>query len=269
MASLPSLGLQDFERLAGVMDRYLPLIAPVGEAILDRLPPLDAEAAVLDVACGTGEPGLTLLRRSPSIRLLGVDGAPTMIEIARSKAAREGLSRARFEVMTAEHLACGEGALDAVVSRFGLLMFGDTLAGARELRRVLGVGGAFSLAVWDDMATNNVVRTVIAALRPLVPAELISPFENALGARAGEQLREVGWGDAQTDTFRWNYPFANDAALWEFVSGPGLFARHFAALTEADLPRVREQVLGELAAHRQGDGSYRIPHACRLWWGQR
>lgn len=251
------------------MDRYLPLIAPVGRAILDRLPPLAESASVLDVACGTGEPGLTLARGARSIRLLGVDGVQTMVEIARAKAAREGLSQARFEVMSAEHLDCGDGAFDAVVSRFGLLMFGDTLAGARELRRVLRIGGAFSLAVWDDMATNTLVRTVISALRPLLAADLISPFENALGVHAGDRLREVGWVDVTTDTFRWNYRFASDATLWEFVSGPGLFARHFAALPRADLPRVREQILGELATHRQTDGSYSIPHACRLWWAQR
>jgi SAM-dependent methyltransferase len=269
MTSSSTLGLADFERLAGAMDRYLPLIEPVGRAILDRLPPTAEHASVLDVACGTGEPGLTLARRLPSIRLLGIDGAPTMVEIARAKTAREGLRLVRFEVMNAERLACHDESFDAVVSRFGLLMFGDTLACARELFRVLRTGAAFSLAVWDDMATNTLVRTVVAALRPFVPADLVAPFESLPGADAGERLREAGLSNARTETFRWSYSFADDAALWQFVSGPGLFARHFAAIEQHQTAQVREQVLGPLSAHRLEDGSYSIPHTCRLWWGTR
>ncbi|HEX8678713.1 MAG TPA: class I SAM-dependent methyltransferase [Chthoniobacterales bacterium] len=49
-------------------------------AILEHLPPPTLGARVLDVACGTGEPGLSLARRSPDVQLLGVDAAAGMIE---------------------------------------------------------------------------------------------------------------------------------------------------------------------------------------------
>lgn len=251
--------------MAAVFERYLPLMEPVGRAVLDQLPPLADQATVLDVACGTGEPGLTLARRSPSVGLLGVDGA---IEVARVKAAREGLNQARFEVMAAEPLACDDHTFDAVISRFGPLMFGDAVASARELWRVLRIGDAFSLAVWDDMATNTLVGAVIAALRSFVPAELIAAFETMPGALAGERLREVGVTDAQPAPFRWEYELPGEA-LWEFVSGPGIFARHFAALEERDRLRVHEQVSEALAAYRRPGRGYRIPHVCRLWWGRR
>ena len=54
-------------------DLFLPLIQPVGLAVLGRLPKLPEGANVLDVACGTGEPGLTLARLSPDVHLLGID----------------------------------------------------------------------------------------------------------------------------------------------------------------------------------------------------
>ena len=135
-------------------------------AILEHLPPPTLGARVLDVACGTGEPGLSLARRSPDVQLLGVDAAAGMIEVARAKAEREQLANAWFEVMSAETLTCAAGSMDAVVSRFGLLMFGDVAASARELARVLRSGGRFSVAVWHDMNKNTLVKTVIAALRP-------------------------------------------------------------------------------------------------------
>ena len=51
-----------------------------------------------------------------------------MIAVAQKKAAREGLSNIRFEVMSSEALAVPDASVDAVISRFGLLMFGDVPA---------------------------------------------------------------------------------------------------------------------------------------------
>jgi ubiquinone/menaquinone biosynthesis C-methylase UbiE len=72
-----------------------------------------------------------------------------MIEVARVKAAREHLPNVHFEVMPAETLACANGSMDAVISRFALMLFGNVAVSARELARVLRAGGHFSLAVWD------------------------------------------------------------------------------------------------------------------------
>ena len=46
---------------------------PVTLALLDHLPAPAAGASVLDVAYGTGEPVLTLLRRWPNLELLRPD----------------------------------------------------------------------------------------------------------------------------------------------------------------------------------------------------
>src|SRR4051812_8850174 len=124
------LPMPDFNKMAAHFDRFLPLIHPVGLAVLDHLPALRAGADVLDVACGTGEPGLTLARRSPGVHLLGVDSAPAAIDLARAKAARESLANARFEVMSSDSLTLADESVDAVISRFGLLMFGDVPASA-------------------------------------------------------------------------------------------------------------------------------------------
>lgn len=54
-------------------DQFLPVIAPVTERIVERVVGLAPGTSVLDVACGTGEPGRTLLGRNPGLRLLDVD----------------------------------------------------------------------------------------------------------------------------------------------------------------------------------------------------
>ncbi len=259
----------DFNRMAADFERFLPLIEPVGLAVLGHLPTLPEGAQVLDVACGTGEPGLSLARRAPGVRLLGVDVAAGMVEVARAKVAREGLSNVRFEVMAAESLALADASVDAVLSRFGLLLFGDVTTSARELARVLRSGGHFSVAVWDDMAKNTLPNAVVAALRPRVPAGSLQPFDRlgdwaAEGRREGA-LRGVGLTDIQSEWFHWHYEFLGQEAWWQLVSGPGMFATLFAGLPEADKGQVHSEVVASLAAYRQADGSYRIPHACRLF----
>src|SRR6478752_2965284 len=133
----PIADLPDYNALADRFDRFLPLIQPVSEALLSHLPELAQGAQVLDVSCGTGEPGITLAHRQPHIHLLGVDAAAAMIDLARAKAARQLLANARFEVMSSDHMSVPDGSMDALVSRFGLLMFGDVPASARETVRVL------------------------------------------------------------------------------------------------------------------------------------
>jgi ubiquinone/menaquinone biosynthesis C-methylase UbiE len=264
----PPVLASDYERMATVFDRYLPLIAPVGTAIVDKILPFAEGARVLDVACGTGEPGLSLLRRMPSAELSGIDGVQAMIEIARHKASAEGLVNARFETMQAERIERPDASFDVVVSRFGLLMFGDAAASAREMRRVLRPGGAYALAVWDEAASNTLVSATLRVLRPLVPADLVAPFETMQGATAGARLVEAGFADVVSERVRWSYELPSEEALWELVSGPGIFARHFAGLDEAKKARARDEILEGFARHRTGDGRYVIPHACALLSGR-
>lgn len=260
----------DYNKMGEIFDRYLPLIQPVGEAILGHLPTLPEDSQVLDVACGTGEPGLTLARRCPRVSLLGVDGAEGMVEVARAKAAREGLANARFQVMSLEMLDCP--VVDAVVSRFGLLLFGDAARSARELARVLRPGGSFSLAVWDDMNLNTLVHTVLGLLRQRVAAELFEMFTAlealaAPGVRDG-LLRDAGLVDFDSEMFKWTMDFPSEEALRVYIFGPGIFSRFTAELSDAEEDEVWSEAQAAFASFRHAHGGYKIPHTCRLLWGQ-
>ncbi len=261
----------DFNPLAARFDRFLPQIHPVGLAVLDRLPVPPAGATVLDVACGTGEPGLTLARRAPSVNVIGVDQADALLGVARAKAAQEGLANARFAVMSMDALALPDASADAAISRFGLLMFGDVEGSGRELARVLRSGGAFSVAVWDDPAENTLMSALLAALRDHLPPGHRSPMEG-LAAWAGESRRtsllEALGLSVRTELFRWEYRFQSFDEPWEMVSGMGKLTGQADLAPEAQA-QVRHALMASLAEHRLADGRYVVPHACRLIWGQR
>ena len=271
MSSPHASALPDYDQLAAKFDRYLPLIAPVGLAIVEHLSTLPPGAQVLDVACGTGEPGLSLARRVPGICLLGVDVAEGMIEVAQAKAVCFGLDNARFQVGTMDLLPCTDGSLDAVLSRFGLLLFGDVEASAHELARVLRVGGSFSFAVWDAPAGNTLVNALMTALRPRVSPELMAPFDQ-MAALAADGLRarllhSAGLKEVRSEDFTWYYVFPDAEAWWQFLAGGGMFVRHFVRLDAAAAEQVQTEVTEALAAYRQEDGSYQVPHTCRVYSG--
>lgn len=268
----PTPAAPDFNHLAAQFDRFLPKIEPVTTAILEHLPALPKGATVLDVACGTGEPGLTLARRSPEIQLMGVDQAEALIGVARAKASREGLSNARFSVMPMTTLTLPDASVDAALSRFGLLMFGDVEGSAEEIARVLRPGAPYSLAVWDDPSKNTLMNALVAQLQPHLPADHRSPME-ALEAWAAEGRRArllegLGLAPAGSEMFAWDYRFENFDEAWALVTSMGKFTGQAELGAEAQ-EAVRKGLTTALAGFRMEDGGYVIPHACRLFWGQR
>ena len=108
---------------------------------------------------------------------------------------------------SSKRVPCADSSLDAVLSRFGLLLFGDVQASAHELARVLRVGGSFSLAVWDAPADNTLVHALLTALRPRVPAELMAPFDQmaawAAEGRRTRLLQDAGLKEVRSEDFRW------------------------------------------------------------------
>ena len=70
---------------------------------------LESGARVLDIACGTGNVTIPLARRGA--RVTGLDMTPNLLEEARARAAREGLS-IRFDEGFAETLPYPDGSFD-------------------------------------------------------------------------------------------------------------------------------------------------------------
>lgn len=263
----------DFDKQAADFDQFLPLLAPVADRLVQPLAGLDPGADVLDIACGTGEPGLTLLERRPGLRLLGIDSSEAMIAVARHKAARRGLDGARFEVMNSQDLALADGAIDAVVSRFGLLSFADPVAEARQLARVLRPGGTFAIAAWDAVSMNTASFAIMTAAWEQLPPPVQGIFRRQepftmLGRREA-WLAGAGLTDLHSELFSWDVDFPDEAALWTLVSGPGALGAFAGALDDDTLSGIRQRFDELLAHYRRDDGSYQLPFACRLITGRR
>jgi len=263
----------DFDQVAANFDQFLPVIAPVIERMVERMAGLVPGTSVLDVACGTGEPGLTLLGRNPGVRLLGVDTSATMVGIATTKAADRGLTDARFEVMDSRHLEAEDDSTDVAVSRFGLLSFADPATEACELARVLRPGGSFTIATWDAGSKNTITYAAATAVRPWLPpqggAAMDRQEQFAMPGRREAWLSAAGFPTVHSELFAWRVPFPDESSLWALATGPAMLGAVIGELAPARLAQAHSVFIDLLADYRRPDGSYIVPYACRVLRGSR
>jgi len=97
-------------------------------------------AAVLDVATGTGDLALEVLRQAPGASIVGLDFSPEMLDLARHKAEASG---ARLNLMAGDalRLPFPGGTFDGVVTGFALRNVTDIPAAFAEMARVTRSGG--------------------------------------------------------------------------------------------------------------------------------
>lgn len=112
-----------------------------------RLAPCEDGGEMLDVCTGTGDLALAYDREGQGrYRIIGVDFAEPMLEIARKKSARAaGPDRVVFQEADALDLPFEADRFSLVTVAFGLRNMADTDAGIRELVRVCRPGGTVAI----------------------------------------------------------------------------------------------------------------------------
>jgi SAM-dependent methyltransferase len=129
---------------------------------------------VLEYGCGPGSHAFDLARRGAHVT--GIDISPVAMEIARDRAAREGLE-AEFLVMDAEHTTFPDGSFDLIVGS-GILHHLDLSRTYAEIARLLAPGGrAVFVEPLGHNALINLYRRVTPGQRtpdehPLLRADL-------------------------------------------------------------------------------------------------
>ena len=128
----------DFDKIARDYDRMNHLMT----AGLDRRWRKSAvqglHGKVLDVACGTGDMAVELLRQGCSVT--GVDLSEEMMAIAKQKA-----PQAEYSLADVEHLPFEDATFDAVTCAFGVRNFVHLEQGIKEMLRVLKPGGRMAI----------------------------------------------------------------------------------------------------------------------------
>lgn len=111
---------------------------PVAGEIVAHL----SEGTILDLGTGPGYLPLEIVKRSPTINVIGVDLSRKLIEIALSNAAKAGLAeRLTFQAGNAGRLEFANSSFDMVISTGMLHSLKEPVAVLQEIHRVLKAGG--------------------------------------------------------------------------------------------------------------------------------
>jgi SAM-dependent methyltransferase len=129
---------------------------------------------VLDVATGTGNTAIAAARAGG--RVTGLDITPQLLEIARSRAAAEGLD-IRWVEADMRHLDVPDSSFDRVLSTFGAMVAPDPVEMAAELVRVCRPGGLVASTAWRPEAGFTKLGAVFAGFLPAPPAPPHDPTE--------------------------------------------------------------------------------------------
>src|SRR5437879_1530925 len=93
-------------------------LAPVGAAMIGRLD-IAEDQQHLDIASGTGEPGLVIAKLSPRGRVVLTDLVVEMLDIAARRAIAQGVTNVETKVCSADDLPFDDATFDSVSVRFG------------------------------------------------------------------------------------------------------------------------------------------------------
>jgi len=145
-------------------DLMMDFLKPMGEEIIRYIRP-SGKNLVLDIAGGTGEPGLTIATMIPEGKVIITDLAEEMLVITAANAAKQHISNIQIKACDVCELPFDDNSFDAVSCRFGFMFFPDMQVAANEIARVLKPGGRFSASVWDMPEKNFWVTVTMGTIQ--------------------------------------------------------------------------------------------------------
>ena len=242
-------------------------LGPVGAAMIERLD-IAEDQQHLDIASGTGEPGLSIARLSPKGRVVLTDLAAEMLDVAARRATAQGIANIETKVCSADDLPFDDATFDSVSVRFGYMFFPDMAKATAEFARVLKPGGRLCSSVWvkpEENPWTTIAMQAIATEAVVAPPDPDGPnmfrcaapgYVSALYEGAG--LRDVAEWDVDVELVT-----RSPAQYWEMISEHVSLA--VAALQQVDEPareRIRANAIAKVSAFEK-DGKVRVPGVAR------
>lgn len=242
-------------------------LGPVGAAMIERLG-IAEDHRQLDIAAGTGEPGLSIARLSPKGHVVLTDLAVEMLDIAERRARAQGIANIETKVCSADDLPFDDATFDGVSVRFGYMFFPDVAKATAEFARVLKPGGRLCSSVWvkpEENPWTTIAMQAIATEATVPPPDRDGP--NMFRCAAPGHVSALYEGAGLRDVVEWDVEVelvtASPEQYWEMISEHVSLA--VAALQQVDdsaRERIRAIVIAQVSAFEK-DGKVRVPGVAR------
>jgi SAM-dependent methyltransferase len=242
-------------------------LGPVGAAMIEHLD-IAEDHEYLDIAAGTGEPGLSIAELVPKGRVVLTDLVGEMLDIAARRAMSQGIANVTTKVCSADDLPFADATFDGVSVRFGYMFFPDMAKATAEFARVLKPGGRLCSSVWVKPQENpwtSIAMQAIATEAVLAPPDPDGPnmFRCAAAGQVSSLYDEAGLCDVVEWDVAVELVTQSPEQYWEMISEHVSLA--VAALNQVDdsaRERIRARAMAKVSAF-EVDGQVRVPGLAR------
>lgn len=248
-------------------------LQPMGDTMIRLLNVKDTDH-VLDIAAGTGEPGLTIALGVKDGKVVISDLSDDMLLIARENAANKGIKNAEFISCDVCELPFPDNTFDAISCRLGFMFFPDMQIAANEMFRVLKPGGRIVTAVWDGPEKNFWVTAIGGTINknmqiPAPPPGAPGMFRCAPPGLMEELFRKAGAKNTTVTEVTGILDCGTAEVYWTMLTE--LAAPFVAALDKAD-EAMREKIHDEVLAlvnQKYPDGNIAIEGNSLVIYGEK
>jgi SAM-dependent methyltransferase len=180
------------------------LFAPLSEVLIEAAAPKAGEH-VLDIGCGCGDISLAAAARvGAKGHVTGADISHPMLERARVRRTAGGFDGVVDWIEADATFYPFEPTANLLISRFGVMFFGDPPAAFANLRRALEPGGRFAFLCWQPRESVEWMQwplEQVSNLLPLPPSTLgePGPFGLADDAAAVRLFTGAGFSSVTAD----------------------------------------------------------------------
>lgn len=253
-----------FDALATEYDASgVDFFGPIAAGLVAALEPSPGEHW-LDMGCGRGAVTFPLAAAVDPGRVVGLDAAAGMVELAAGKAAELGTANVEFVLGSAQTPHPSLGPVDGIASSLVLFFLPDPLEALSEWLTLLRPGGRAGITTFGE--TDARWRDVDAVLAPYLPKRdaRTSGAEGPFGSDAGMEhlLERAGFTATRTVSQRVDVVFSGFDQWHAFSMSTGQRAA-WLAVPESDRDAVRDEAAARLLNHAHQDGTIAFEQVVR------
>ena len=231
----------------------------VTQALVEYSRPLPGMRA-LDLASGTGEPGISLAQRvGPQGSVIAIDQSSELLDIAAQRARDKQLLNFMTQPADAHHLPFNGQTFDLATCRFGVMFFNDAQGALAELRRVLKSGARACFAAWGPM-NQPYWQTTIKIVHQHVGGAMLAPggsdpFRFSKAGSLSNVLSAAGFHEVEESlqSLPWTWPGDAEEVFEYFCAVSAPFRPMLERVPAEEWPAIHAEAKTAIERYRVGD----------------
>jgi len=218
---------------------------------------LSSGQQVLDVACATGFSTMPAARVVGDMgKVIGIDVADKLLEVARAKADSAGLSNVEYRVGDAEVLEFKDASFDAVICASSIFLFRDIPKALLEWHRVLKTGGTIAFSSFEKdhlQPVSGLLDEHLARYEGRAPTGQQPEGQTDTPGKCRELLKDAGFEKIKIITKQLGSYLQDAMTCWNEMSYQIVRLRR-TRFSPDELEKFKAAYFAELDTHRTERG---------------